>query len=281
MKIGVFIRSVGERTERLAYDSVAQAVDKENIYLLKNYYPSYKAFLKMLKIAQKKRFDWFLGLDADVVLKNGWFNSFLNFINEREASEYFRIYFNVFDRVTQKRLVRGNNFYNGKYVDLCIKYLKQNINIGRFWFYYKRKGFNSGYFTKPETSIRTHMREKLKVYDIALDELIGWHGFEQYYCEIFRQYVTRFHRDVNFINKDNFFLMKEEQQKLFRKKDYDRYVANIAWNSANRWRIKRVDARLNSEYSDFIRQFRLTEKEPLESSLDDFYKKYLLPDFDD
>ena len=43
MKFGVFIRSIGERTEKLSYESVKQSIADENIHIIRYYYPATKA----------------------------------------------------------------------------------------------------------------------------------------------------------------------------------------------------------------------------------------------
>ena len=69
MKFGIFIRSVGERTEKLCIEACKQSLDSSKIHLIKNYYPAHKAYAKMFRMADELGYDWYLGLDADVILK--------------------------------------------------------------------------------------------------------------------------------------------------------------------------------------------------------------------
>lgn len=275
MKFGVIIRSIGERTEKLCYESVKQYIPDENINLLRNYYPSYKAFLKMFKIAKKEKYDWFLGLDADVILKENWFDLFKSKIENNQCDNIFRVHFYVKDGITGNNLVRGNNFYNGKYLKLSKKYLKENIIIGRFWFYYKNKGFNTGYFTKPESAIRTHFREKLNIPDKTFEETVGYHSYEQYYSEIFRQYITRRKREPEYINKSgNGFLSLENQGGLLKENKLEQYVANIAWNDFEKFKIKHIDGRIRNKIIRYlIDKYNILENQSVDFNLADFYEK--------
>jgi len=275
MNFGVFIRSIGERTERLCQESVAQYVPNQKIHILQNYYPSYKAFLTMFELAKAHKYDWYLGLDADVILKKDWLQTFENKLNEPDTDKLFRIYFYTKDGVTYQKLVRGNNWYNGKYTDMNIKYLKKNIRIGKYWFYYRYQGLSSGYFNKPETSIRTHMKQNHNILDKTFEELIGWHGYEQYRSEIFRQYVTRYKRDPNFIsNPSNEFLADQYASQLYGEQKYDQYTANRAWNQAKDFNLKHIDGRIKPFLEKKMAQLGLEEKQPLTLALDNFYSEY-------
>lgn len=272
MKFGVFIRSIGERTEGLCYEAVAQSVPEKDIHLLKNYYPSYRAFMQMFELAEHHRYDWYLGLDADVVLLKNWWEIFENKLRNPEIDQYYRLHFHTHDYITHRNLIRGNNWYNGKYTALCKKFLKKNIHIGKYWFVYKYLGYVRGYFIKPETSIRTHMRDKLNVLDCTFDEVIGLHGYEQYNAEIFRQYVTRYHRDPMFIHQEgNQFLRADQQSQLKASQDYDRYVANLAWNWAQTHKLRSVDGRIKGRIERVLESYGIAEKQPLSLGIDDFY----------
>ncbi len=275
MNFGVIIRSIGERTEELCYESVRQSVAESDIHILRNYYPSYKVFLEMFKIAKKMEYDWFLGLDADVILCENWLDLFKSKIENKNCDDIFRVQFYVKDGITFNNLVRGNNFYNGRFLELSTKYLKENIRIGKYWFLYKRGNYNTGYFTKPETSIRTHFREKKDILDAIYDEIIGYHAYEQYYSEIFRQYITRKQRDAGFATKHgNGFLCAENQQTLLHDNMMEQYIANIAWNTGDDFTVKHVDGRIRGKIEKYLfEKYNICENSKLNISLKDFYKK--------
>jgi len=72
MRFGVFIRSIGERTEQLCAESCYQCLPPENVHILRNYYPSYNVYRAMFQEALKLGYEWYMGLDADVILLPGW-----------------------------------------------------------------------------------------------------------------------------------------------------------------------------------------------------------------
>jgi hypothetical protein len=275
MNFGVIIRSIGERTERLCHESAALHVPEQNIHLLRNYCPSYKAYREMFKIAGARGYDWYLGLDADVVLKENWWELFNKNIKAAREKGAFRFHFAVMDKLMSAPVFRGNHFYNGQYTGICAQFLEHNIRIGRYWFYYRFKGLRPGLFLKPETSIRTHMREKLAVEDAIFDEIIGFHSYEQYYAEIYRQYITRRRRDTDFINKLSFNYLDSTRADMLRTTgDMDRFVACLAWNAASEWKIKTIDGRINSKARMFLEDQGIAEKAGILCSLDDFYATY-------
>ena len=71
MKFGVYVRSIGERTERLCLESCYKYVDPSDVHLLKNYFPSYNVYREMFNRADKSDYDWFLAVDADIVPETG------------------------------------------------------------------------------------------------------------------------------------------------------------------------------------------------------------------
>ena len=59
INFGVIIRSISERTENICYESCEKAIPKENIHLVKNIYPSFRAHIKTFEIAINHKYDWF------------------------------------------------------------------------------------------------------------------------------------------------------------------------------------------------------------------------------
>ncbi len=284
MNFGVIIRSIGERTEKLCYDSVAQFIKKENIHVVKNLTPSYKAFLEMFKIAKKEKYDWFLGLDADIVLNKNWYSYFLEAIKTFNYDTVFKITFAVNDCITNKVLHRGNNFYNGKFIELSEKFLRKNIEIGRKWnkyrLFYKFLGYKKSCFLKPESEIVLHMKKK-KIFLKGSSNIIGWHGYEQYYKEIFRQFVLRYNRDKNFSQNfgiNEIYTMnifdKANQNKLLENNDKDKYVANIAWNYAKNLKLNQVDTSILQHISEILKTYDIIEKKEITFTIKNFYEKY-------
>ena len=93
MKLGIYIRSIGERTEKLCLESCRQCVPDKDIHLLKNYFPSYNVYKEMFKRAMKTDYDWFLGLDADVVLAPNWYEKIQKRLPRIEVEKVFQFLF--------------------------------------------------------------------------------------------------------------------------------------------------------------------------------------------
>lgn len=280
MNFGVIIRSIGERTEKLCYESVKQYIAEDNIHILRNYYPSTKAFLKMFEIAKNQKYDWFLGLDADVVLRKNWFDLFKSKLKDEETNNFFRIHFFVQDDITHTNLVRGNNFYNAKYLELSEKYLKYNIKVGESWSHDAFKDLPTILFTKPESSIHIHFERNHNIFNKLFDEVIGYHSYEQYYSEIFRQYITRRVRDPEYINNNGMeFLELECQKKLLKNNQLDRYVANLAWHN-NDFVIQIPNGQILKEITTTLLKNDISEKGEINILLYQFYKCNKIRKFD-
>lgn len=274
MRFGVIIRSIGERTEKLCLAAAAISVPKKDVHLVRDAYPSYVAFRHMFDIAEKHKYDWFLGLDADIVLRPNWHDLFLARLKSEGGLEsVFRLHFSVKDCLTGQQYIRGNNWYNGKYAAAARRCLEKNIRIGRWPRIYGWFGYHSGYYTKPETSIRTLMSDKYGVNDRVFWESIGWHGYEQFYHEIFRQHVVRYARDQEYDKKDaTRFLDAAARPGLLASGQMDKYVANIAWSDANRWQLWRYSEDKRRDISRFLAERGIKEKEPWQGGLDAFYR---------
>lgn len=272
LNFGVIIRSIGERTEKLCYESVRQYISEDKIHILRNYYPSTKAFLKMFEIAKNQNYDWFLGLDADIVLGKNWFDLFKSKVKDEKTNDFFRIHFFVKDGITHTNLVRGNNFYNAKYLKLSEKYLRYNIKVGNSWFYYKLMGLSTELFTKPESSILIHFEKKHSIFNKVFDEVIGYHSYEQYYSEIFRQYITRRVRDPEYINNyGKEFIGLDCRKKLLKDNQIDRYVANLAWHN-NDFVVQTPNGQILKEITTILLKNGISEKMEININLHQFYK---------
>lgn len=275
MNFGVIIRSIGERTQHLCYDSIRQYIPKKDIHLLQNIYPSYRVYLKMFEIAQEKKYDWALGIDADLVLRPEWWSIAQKEFHQRKNQKIFRLNFAVKDFVTQNTLSRGNHFYNGKYIKYCRKYLKLNLRMGKIGNKNMSKGYLKSLLLRPEFRIRTHMKTNLKVSEKFIKKEIGLHGYEQYYVEIFRQYLVRYYREPEFYKtKGANFLTIESPQELLKNGDIERYVATLAWNTAPSWPIKNIDGRIKKQIASFLELHGIVEKKPLNLTLENFYQNY-------
>ena len=106
MNFGVFVRSIGERTERLCLEACYQCLPRENVHLLKDYYPSYNVYRAMFSGAKRHRYDWYMGLDADVILEPNWIQRVEEKIELLSAkSEVYKFTFKLHDRFVKLHLL--------------------------------------------------------------------------------------------------------------------------------------------------------------------------------
>ena len=263
MSFGVFIRSVGERTEKLCYDSCVRSVSDEKITVIKNIFPAYRAYQEMFRMAYQKKYSWFLGLDADLVLASDWYEKAVEFKKKIENIDWFVFAIAVEDKFLGK-ISRGNHFYNGKYCEKALDILNK-----RTW-----------NLTKPESAIRHYVDAKNTYFN---ETFIGYHGFEQYYCDIFYRFWLRAKRERD-IWENCKYLQKDFSEKLL--SDYDYHVAELGWNAGKenivlyRLRLKlpflfkHMMSNASRRHKLFAGQNnKIIEKEKLNQSLDVFFKK--------
>ena len=267
IRFGVIIRSIGERTEGLCYDSCLKAIPKEHIHIVKNYYPSYRAYIEMFRIAIDQQYDWYLALDADTVLCPNWLSLIADKISNYGDSKLFCFGHSVKDKFLGT-IDRGNHCYNGIYskkaIDGVLKSIKHTL--------------------KPEGGIKYNI-EGIYVKRFS-EQLIGYHGYEQYYKDIYYRFWNRRRR------KPSQELKKLINKNLNNNQDYDREneVGLLGWNSYNL--MDHILARFFPEISNFsatskkhekirktLDKKNIIEKDELQMRYDQFIEKYGSSDF--
>ena len=271
MKFGVYVRSVGERTERLCLEACYQYIDPNDVYLLKNYFPSYYVYREMFIRALKSEYDWFLAIDADVILYNNWFKIMQQDIEHQNPKKVFKFTYLVDDYILEDPIDRGNHIYNNAFTKYALKELEKNIFISKLPMVSKKR-YKRGRYLKPETSIRHTLREKYNLDNFLAVGIIGIHGAEQYLSEVFRRFVVRANRNPNYIDKYDF-LRESNQEKLLQQGNIDKYVANLGWNYGVKHSISRIDARVLTKFKQILVQRGITERNELKKDLNWFYNK--------
>jgi len=211
-KFGIFIRSIGERTENLTYESCLQGVDEKNIHIIKDFCPAWKAYEKMFNVANTIGYDIFLGIDADIVLKENWLSIVDKKFKSINNEDFFVITFHMNDPFIGN-VDRGNHFYNGKYSGDALHILKTVT-----W-----------KTLKPESFIRYYIDAKTFVFD----DIIGYHGFEQYYRDIFYRFWLQYKRNHSELIKKQLF----GEKKII---SDDLRVARAGWNKSKKEFIKNI-----------------------------------------
>jgi hypothetical protein len=273
MKFGIYVRSIGERTESLCIDSCSQYVDPKDIHILRNYFPSYKVYKEMFLNALKSDYEWFLAIDADVVLLPKWYKLVIKRIETVDSKNTFKFTFKVYDPIYDDLIDRGNHVYNNAHTRLALNALKKHIYISKLPKLFKRF-FNPGYYLKPETSLRLRLLETHNLLNFSYPEVIGIHGAEQYFHEIFRTFLIRSKRNPGWIKKHDF-LQRKSRQKLLEQNELDRYVANLGWHYGTNYDVDDIDARDSSVYKKVLKEFKVQERGKLKMTLGEFYEKYL------
>lgn len=268
MKICAVIRSVGERTEELCYESLMEGVQPEDVAVLKNKYPPYRTYMETFSAFSSFSCDWCLAIDADVILKKGWRDVFERIIFENDVSVSYAVHFQLLDCITKNPLFRGVHFYNPTFLRLAALFIECNSII--FHSEQLRSVVNHRFYTKIESSLVLYF-QALGVRHLPIPELIGWHGFEQFYSEIFRQYAVRTLRDPEFIytHTDIFNKIKNKiplDDELFSAKLGHQYY-NIIMHAQSIEDIK-------SKISDKLKENNIVEKGNIDFSLVDFRDKY-------
>jgi len=255
LNFGVFIRTVGERTEKMCYDSCVKAISSEKIHMIKNQYPAAKAYETMFLLAEKYKYDYYLGLDADIILNENWWEIAVKKIKDIVNDNYFVFSFHMYDKFLGK-MDRGNHFYNGKYTSKAY-FVLNNITKN---------------FLKPESSLEYYIDAKAK----AFDDVIGYHGYEQYYLDIYYRFWMQYKRNHS----------KEIQLKIFNNdfSDDDFIVAQAGWRKSkreiannilcNRLKLIKIspDHIKKQRFEKNVHKVVQSEKKELIIELSDFYK---------
>jgi len=258
MKFGVFIRSIGERTERLCLEACEQGVSFDKIRLIKDKYPAYEAYKEMFLLAGKFNYDWYLGLDADTILKRDWYQIAMAKIEEVKNKDYFDFSFSVQDKFL-RIIDRGNHFYNGKYTEEALRILEEKTK----------------YTLKPESSICAYIEKESPNFT---DSVIGFHGYEQYYKHIFYGFWLRRRRGGDLSKQIKLF---NDKNKL--KQDKDFFVAEKGWNYGRNILSKiGLNRKINpgecvsilKESPKLLEELGIQEKEELMIDLNSFYEFY-------
>lgn len=200
MRFGAIIRSFGERTKWLCHDSIINRLPEKNIHFIKNVFPFSEVVEQMIVLASEKGYDWYIGVDADIVLVPDWLKRIENTLREiKDIDSYYKIDFQLKDKFVNNTLIYGLHLYNGKYNKQMFDILKTTKNT-----------------SKPEGNIRHKINAK---FINLVSGPIGYHGYEQYYRDIYSRFAIRSFRNVEDIQRYN----------LFEDKDEDNVVGYKGW----------------------------------------------------
>lgn len=259
IKFGVFTRSVGERTEHLCLESVTKEMTAGRVHLIKDRFPAYRAFEEMFSLALEHSYEWFLGLDSDVVLERGWSQWILNKISMLDEPTVYNFSFPVKDYFIGKA-DKGNHIFNGRYTKDALHIL---LNRTKF-------------LGKPESTIKNYLSGLASTF-YELEECLGYHGYEQYYKDIFYRFYLQRARNRDFRSKCPF-LNKSFSGEL----PLDYKVARLGWRHGRRRSVaKRLhsivghkfpisDGAMRKDFERRLSRLGIIEKEQLPYNLEEF-----------
>lgn len=241
MKIGVIIRTTGERTEKLCNESASLLKPSGRIHVVKNHYPFWKAVEKTMKLAMAEKFDYFFALDADIILRKDCKIKLEEFFATTDISKVYRVDFPIKERFT-KKLLYGIHFYNGKYCKQVLDALEK-----------------TKLSSKPEGDIKNH----IECGEIKADWALGYHGYEQFHTDIFNRFVLRAYRNPEFVKRYEMFQGEDDETK----------IAKFGWRyglTLGKSGVLNLDAsnKIN------IAQFGYSEISPLKMNIETFHKKW-------
>lgn len=183
-KVVVALRSVGERTSRASLEVViSQLKGRGDVYEIKDY-PFDEAHLRSIHIALASCAKWAVFLDADILLRD---NAIVSMVAEAEAfaGPFYMLNFGVLDFGFAGPTF-GVHVYN-------IQYLRQALE-------YEEKARKD---QRPESRMVLEMWTRKHIPSALSHTIVGLHGYEQYYRDLYR---TSFVRAVKFAQQGNYLL---------------------------------------------------------------------------
>ncbi len=164
----VFLRHNNERTKELSFTKLLE--NYKNISVITNS-PFYKTFSKMLKIAGHVNYDYFLSIDADVVLLNS------GEIEKSISSGVDYMDFMVLDKFRYV-VPAGIHLYSKKMISLMFK----NFNPNKM---------SLEDIKRPEGNTVRKCCDKYDIPFLRNKIPIGLHDFMQFRSDVFYKYVYR------------------------------------------------------------------------------------------
>lgn len=182
--LSIIIRSANERTSQYCKMYSQLMTTEDRVHLIQEK-PFAKAQIKSMEIAADSNDDYVLFLDADVIfdIKNAA-NTVSLAIDKYGASKFYMCNLKILDRQFKSFTYAGVHLYPKKTIQKALKYKDVALNA-----------------QKPETAICKEMA-KAGYPSIASEFFFGFHGFEQYYHDLYR---TAFVRAVKMPTQHTFF----------------------------------------------------------------------------
>ena len=169
--IVVIIRSANERTESACYDLLSQQVATENIVVIHET-PFTAALRKSYQVGIEYGLPWTLCIDSDVLVTGEAVDNALR-LAQATSGDWFAIQCKVLDKFFGGAAHAGNTLYRTSLLASALELIDS----------YK-------YSLRPETSVLRQMSKRGNLWK-SVDQVIGLHGYEQYYRDIYRTMFVR------------------------------------------------------------------------------------------
>lgn len=191
MKLGAIVRSCGERTEALCIASLKRELYKGDIKVIRDVYPFKTTLQCCYATAIQEKFDWYLCVDADMVMVRGWrelLSSSLKSLEDRvESEKIWELNFKLKD-VVDPNPIGDLRVINSKYSEEL---------------FYSHGQIKDS--VKPEAAICANIMKRLKVTRAVFKNIIAYHGFNQYRKDVFNRFYIRACRDTSYVRKRGLF----------------------------------------------------------------------------
>ena len=247
MKLGAIVRSCGERTEALCIASLKRELYKGDIKVISNVHPFRTTLQQCYTMAIQEKFDWYLCVDADMVMVRGWrelFEHSLKSLGDRvESEKIWELNFKLKD-VVDPNPIGDLRIINNKYSeDLLYSHSQIKDSV------------------KPEAAICANIQKRLKVTRAIFKNIIAYHGFNQYKRDVFNRFYIRACRDTSYVRKRGLF--KEPLSSIEK-------IAKAGWDYGIEYReAKSLDA---SNKIDINKNLGYEELPSLDIDLKCFYR---------
>jgi hypothetical protein len=202
-------------------------------------------------------------VDADVVLVPNWYEVAVQKKKEMDRDGWFVFTASVNDKFFG-RMDSGNHFYNGRHVDRALLILRTLTK----------------HMLRPESKIRHYAGERHAFFS---DVLIGYHGYEQFFSDIFYRFWLHAKRSRKLEKKHPFLTGYAHEAHESEIEDKDYLVAHKGWEAGREgmvlnWLRSKLPILFNRMRSDaslrdtlFSRYLsEVHEKAPLSCSLQSF-----------
>jgi hypothetical protein len=189
--LSIVVRSVGERTESACLRAVESQVDNARAVRVVRHKPFAQAHMESLRLAIESNAKWSLFLDADILLRAG---AIANMIREAEqvSAAFYMLEFRVLDKGFGGPAYAGVHLYTTRFLAAAYAYKELASDAQR-----------------PETRLCQEMARRAGIPSLLSVQLLGLHGYEQYYRDLYR---TTFVRAVKFARHREYLIRRYRER---------------------------------------------------------------------